>query len=94
MHSYHPRKGTPDEPILFDDCPRCAEAADDPIAHCDHQRVIALYRHAVEVEHFDRKHYRSHAEKKGCIKMWRIALFLERYDIADPWTLFSDAVTA
>ena len=100
-HAYHPREGTSNEPILFDDCPRCAEAADDPIAHCDHERVKALYRKAVEAEH-EGGYYRSQNEKKACIKMWRIALFLERYlayDTAtgtgvDPWTLFADEVPA
>lgn len=95
-HEYHPREGAPDEPILFDGCGRCADQAADPITQCAEARVRALYRKAVEVEHFNRGHYRSHAEVKGCHAMWRVALFLERhlaYDVAqgagiDPWSLF------
>ena len=90
-HAYHPREGQPDEPILFDDCPRCDQIAANPIYEADYKRQIALYRAAIEAEHYGGR-YNSQAEKLGALQMWRIALFIERFlsDKVNPWTLFQD----
>jgi hypothetical protein len=79
-HTYHP--DTLDVG-LSDDCPRCSEHANDPLASLDPAHVDDLWRQMVRVEFTDGGPYRSLAEARACRQLYSLALFLQRIGI-DP----------
>ncbi len=50
-HRYHPdpEMDDPQGAILFDDCPRCEQQADDP-RHLDHDKLLRAWGHAISTE--------------------------------------------
>lgn len=75
-------------PILFDDCPRCAEHADAPLTTLDRHATAALWRRMVAVEKWVRgtvePRYLSTTEARAGHRMYEVAVFLERCGL-DPW---------
>ena len=84
------------DPILYDDCPRCEEHAADPLVGLDDDFTRALYLKMVAVEHRDEGRYRSSAEARACRTFYLFAVWLERhkkllkagFTPLDPWDLF------
>ncbi len=77
----------PDDAILYDDCPRCAQQAANP-AHCDLDRLGRLWSRMVEVERDPSgiAAYRTATEAAGCRILYPIALLLDRtHPALDVW---------
>lgn len=85
-------------PILFDDCPRCEEQAENPVI-LDGSKTEELWNLMVEVNKpgyrgmvarkESRVGYRTAAEKTAGDGFYRIAVFLERAGIY-PWMSYED----
>jgi hypothetical protein len=84
MSSHAPHQHDGPAPILFDDCPRCAEHALSVLWSLDSEHASALWRRMVEVEKRGGR-YRSENEATACRKLYEVALFLERQTPIDPW---------
>ena len=102
-HDYHPRQRdaptaatlvADPEPILFDGCQECEEKAEKVLYAFDHEFSAALWQKMVAVEHRDEGSYRSQAERQACVRLYEVAVFLERHTRLDPWTLFDDTKEA
>jgi hypothetical protein len=83
--------------VLVDGCERCEQQAADPMATLDRDHIASLWREMVRVERdpegvFRNEGrlvaYRSRADAKACRELYRIAVFLERFTLVDPWALF------
>jgi hypothetical protein len=81
-HSVHQSDGP--EPILFDNCPRCAEHSRTVLWSVDHEIAAALWQRMVEVEKGGGS-YRSGNERTACMLLRNVAVFLERQTEIDPW---------
>lgn len=86
-HRFHPTDQDPSGAIMYDDCPRCAEQAANPL-NCDPDRIAALWQRMVTVEHTDNgtDHYPTSNEAKACRYLYGVAVLIERVSRINPWT--------
>lgn len=87
-HRYHPRSHPLDEidgkdPILFDGCSDCYEKVDPLRQSRDVVRALWLKMLAVEFEDAGTL-YRSDTEARACIRLYEIAVFLQRHFGMEP----------
>ena len=89
-HAVHEHAGGSD-PILFDECDRCAELAGTVLWSLDRETSAALWQRMVEVEKgggstpATHRHYASVNEARACKTLREVALFLERNSPINPW---------
>lgn len=93
-HTYHEDIS---EAGLADDCERCDEIAENPIAYLDGENFRALWSKMIEVEYgyyrgeniADGSSYRSANEAKAGKQLYLVSLFVERHTDHDPRTIVS-----
>lgn len=89
MHEYHPRTDPEHDPILFDNCERCAQHA-ETLYDLDKSFIEKLWWRMIQVETDvgGSKSYRSQNEQKACKKLFTFYLLVERFGTINPYYLF------
>lgn len=76
----------PADALLYDNCPRCTEQAENPL-FLDHHKLRAAWDRMCQVERGD-GHYRTVNERKVCVALYLAALTLSRLQgHGDPWRI-------
>jgi hypothetical protein len=89
-HRPHPVVGQfgyddPDDAILYDDCERCAQHAENLVS-LDWDRLARLWRRMLDVERHDGA-YTTQAEAAAGRELYRVAVLAGRlWPGLDPWT--------
>jgi len=95
MHRLHPTKDDPDDAILFDDCPRCAEHAELGGLALDSEHFRQAWRRMLAVQTnkpfgppLAGNFYRTVNERFLCQHLYQIAVLLERNGDEGIWERF------
>lgn len=79
-HRPHPSGFDPEDAILFDNCERCFDHAQNGGADLDPQTFAKAWNRMLAVERGDQS-YRTEAEADLCRSLYRMAVMIDRHGI-------------
>jgi hypothetical protein len=81
MHRYHPdpARDDPQDAILYDNCDRCTEHANDPVFSLSTEYVEMLWKRMLSVELSTDGSYKTSTEARAAKNLWSTYIFLERH---------------